>query len=151
MDPERLVQLMSDEEVTISAGVPTIWQGVKAVLEASPEKYDLSNLSRLTCGGSSPPVSHMRWYADELGIEMVQGWGMTETNPLGTLSRKVAKRSHLKITEEEQFANTGKAGLLMPGLEMEIVDENWNPVPHDGESVGELNQRALDLLRILQR
>ena len=138
MDPERLVQLMSDEEVTISAGVPTIWQGVKAVLEASPEKYDLSNLSRLTCGGSSPPVSLMRWYADELGIEMVQGWGMTETNPLGTLSRKVAKRSHLKITEEEQFANTGKAGLLMPGLEMEIVDENWNPVPHDGESVGEL-------------
>ena len=59
MDPERLVQLMSDEEVTISAGVPTIWQGVKAVLEASPEKYDLSNLSRLTCGGSSPPVSLM--------------------------------------------------------------------------------------------
>ena len=88
MDPERLVQLMSDEEVTISAGVPTIWQGVKAVLEASPGKYDLSNLSRLTCGGSSPPISLMRWYADELGIEMVQGMGMTETNPLGTLSRK---------------------------------------------------------------
>ncbi len=138
MDPERLVQLMSQEEVTISAGVPTIWQGIKAILEENPGKYNLDNLTRLTCGGSAPPISLMRWYADELGIEMVQGWGMTETNPLGTLSRKIAKRSHLSLSEEEQFENTGKAGLLMPGLEMEIVDENWDPVPHDGESVGEL-------------
>lgn len=138
MDPERLVQLMSEEEVTISAGVPTIWQGVRGILEANPDKYDLSKLTRLTCGGSAPPVSMMRWYWDTYGIEMVQGWGMTETNPLGTLSRKVAKRSHLKLTEDQQFENVGKAGLLMPGLEMEIVDEEWNPQPHDGEAVGEL-------------
>jgi fatty-acyl-CoA synthase len=129
---------MSQEEVTISAGVPTIWQGIRAILEENPGKYNLDNLTRLTCGGSAPPISLMRWYSDELGIEMVQGWGMTETNPLGTLSRKIAKRSHLSLSEEEQFENTGKAGLLMPGLEMEIVDENWDPVPHDGESVGEL-------------
>lgn len=138
MDPERIVKLMSDEEVTISAGVPTIWQGVRSVLEANPGKYDLSKVTRLTCGGSAPPVSMMRWYWDTHGIEMVQGWGMTETNPLGTLSRKVAKRSHLKLTEDQQFENIGKAGLLMPGLEMEIVDEDWNPQPHDGEAVGEL-------------
>jgi acyl-CoA synthetase (AMP-forming)/AMP-acid ligase II len=69
---------------------------------------------------------------------MVQGWGMTETNPLGTLSRKVAKRSHLRLTEDQQFENIAKAGLLMPGLEIEIFDENWKPQPHDGESVGEL-------------
>ncbi|MBD3648918.1 MAG: long-chain fatty acid--CoA ligase [Pseudomonadales bacterium] len=138
MDPQRLIQFMCDEEVTISAGVPTIWQGIRAILEANPNKYDLSSLTRLTCGGSAPPVSMMRWYWETYGIEMVQGWGMTETNPLGTLSRKVAKRSHLKLTEEQQFENIGKAGLLMPGLEMEIVDENWEPQPHDGEAVGEL-------------
>ena len=138
MDAERLVNLMSEEEVTISAGVPTIWQGIKTILETTGDKYDLSHLSRLTCGGSAPPASLMRWYFDELGVEMVQGWGMTETNPLGTLSRKVAKRSHLNLTEEQQFENIGKAGLLMPGLEIEIVDEDWNPLPHDGESVGEL-------------
>lgn len=138
MVPERIVQLMSDEEVTISAGVPTIWQGVRSILEANPDKYDLSKLTRLTCGGSAPPVSMMRWYWDTYGIEMVQGWGMTETNPLGTLSRKVAKRSDLRLTEDQQFENVGKAGLLMPGLEMEIVDEDWNPQPHDGEAVGEL-------------
>ena len=138
MDAERLVSLMAEEEVTLSAGVPTIWQGVKSIVENNPEKYDLSNLARLTCGGSAPPVSLMRWYADELGVEMVQGWGMTETNPLGSLSRKVAKRSHLNLTEDEQFNNIAKAGLLMPGLEIDIVDENWQSLPHDGESVGEL-------------
>ena len=138
MDPEKLIQLMTEEEVTISAGVPTIWQGVKAVLEAQPEKYDTSNLARLTCGGSAPPVSMMRWYWEEHGIEMIQGWGMTETNPLGTLSRKVAKRSHLKLSEDQQFENIAKAGLASPGLEIEIFDENWQPLPHDGEAVGEL-------------
>lgn len=138
MDAPRLVQLMADEEVTISAGVPTIWQGIKSVVTDNPDKHDLSKLSRLTCGGSAPPVSMSRWYWDTLGIEVVQGWGMTETNPLGTLSRKVAKRSHLGLTEDQQFENIAKAGLLMPGLELEIVDESWNPLPHDGEAVGEL-------------
>ena len=108
-------------------------------MESDEGKHiDLSKLSRLTCGGSAPPVSMMRWYFDELGVEMVQGWGMTETNPLGTLSRKVAKRSHTRLTEDQQFENIAKAGLLMPGLEIEIFDEHWNPLPHDGETVGEL-------------
>jgi len=138
MTPDSFLKLMHEEEVTISAGVPTIWQGVKAALEANPDKFDLSKLSRLTCGGSAPPVSMMRWYWDNYKIEMIQGWGMTETNPLGTLSRKVAKRSHVNISEDQQFENIAKAGLSMPGLEIEIFDDNWNPLPHDGEAVGEL-------------
>ncbi|MFT7688155.1 MAG: acyl-CoA synthetase (AMP-forming)/AMP-acid ligase II [Candidatus Azotimanducaceae bacterium] len=139
MTPDRLIQLMSDEEVTLSAGVPTIWQGIRSILESEAGKnFDLSKMTRLTCGGSAPPISLMRWYWENLQIEMIQGWGMTETNPLGTLSRKVAKRSHIRLTEDQQFDNIAKAGLLMPGLEIEIVDEEWNSLPHDGESVGEL-------------
>lgn len=138
MAPDAFLRLMHDEKVTISAGVPTIWQGVRAVLDASPGKYDLTALTRLTCGGSAPPVEMMRWYWDSHNIEMIQGWGMTETNPLGTLSRKVAKRSHIGISEDQQFENIAKAGLFMPGLEIEIFDEQWNRLPHDGEAVGEL-------------
>jgi acyl-CoA synthetase (AMP-forming)/AMP-acid ligase II len=138
MVPDAFLKLMDEEEVTISAGVPTIWQGVKAALEADPKKYDLSKLKSMTCGGSAPPVSMMRWYWDNYNVEMIQGWGMTETNPLGTLSRKVAKRSHLNISEDQQFKNIAKAGLAMPGLEIEIFDEDWNRLPHDGEAVGEL-------------
>ncbi|MCY3566197.1 MAG: long-chain fatty acid--CoA ligase [Gammaproteobacteria bacterium] len=138
MIPDAFLRLMQDEEVTISAGVPTIWQGVKATLEANPGKYDISTVTRLTCGGSAPPPSLIRWYWDNYNIEMVQGWGMTETNPLGTLSRKVSKYTQRNLSEDEQFENVAKAGLLMPGLEMEIFDEEWNALPHDGETVGEL-------------
>jgi fatty-acyl-CoA synthase len=138
MSPDKIVELMVEEEVTLSAGVPTIWQGVKGILEDNPGKYDMSNVSRLTCGGSAPPVSLMRWYWDTFGVEMIQGWGMTETNPLATLSRKVAKRSHINLTEDQQFENIAKAGLTMPGLEVKIADEEWNTLPNDGEAVGEL-------------
>ena len=138
MVPDVFLNLMQDEEVTISAGVPTIWQGVRAELETNEGRYNLSKLGRLTCGGSAPPVEMMRWYWESYKVEMIQGWGMTETNPLGTVSRKVAKRSHIGTTEDEQFENIAKAGLAMPSLDIEIFDEEWNALPHDGEAVGEL-------------
>jgi len=138
MSPDRLIKLMSDEGVTISAGVPTIWQGVKAIHEAEPGVYDLSKLDRLTCGGSAPPPSLIRWYWDALGVEMIQGWGMTETSPLGTTSRRTMYRKHLDLDIDTQFANVTKAGQLMPGLEMKIVDDDFNELPWDGKAVGEL-------------
>ena len=142
MDPARLLDLMVAEKVTLSAGVPTIWQGVKGLYEANPDAYDLSALSRLTCGGSSPPPSLIRWFWDELDVEMIQGWGMTETSPLATLSRRVMKRSQLALSEDEQFENVAKAGQLMPGLELDIFDEEFNRLPHDGETVGEILVRG---------
>ena len=138
MVPDRLAQLMQDEKVTISAGVPTIWQGVKGLIEAAPDRFDLSSVERLTCGGSAPPPSLIEWYWNELDIEIVQGWGMTETSPLATISRRIGKRSHLDISDAERAQNQAKAGLLMPGLELEIFDDEWKPLPHDGEAFGEL-------------
>jgi fatty-acyl-CoA synthase len=73
---------------------------------------------------------------------MIQGWGMTETSPLATLSRRVMKRSHLEMTLDQQFDNVAKAGQLIPGLELDIFDEEFNRVPHDGESVGEILVRG---------
>ena len=152
MDPARLLDLMVSEGVTISAGVPTIWQGIKGLVEANPGAYDLSSLERLTCGGSAPPPSLIRWYWDTFGVEMIQGWGMTETSPLATLSRRVMKRGQLELSEDEQFENVAKGGQLMPGLELDIFDEEFNRLPHDGETVGEILIRGpVDLLRILQQ
>lgn len=142
MTTDSLLDLMATEAVTLSCGVPTIWQGVRAAIEAEPERWDLGALERLTCGGSAPPLSMMRWYWDQLGVEMVQSWGMTETNPMGTVSRRVAKRSQTALSLDEQFANIAKAGLAIPGLDIEIFDEDWNPLPHDGTSVGELLVRG---------
>ena len=142
MDPKRLVELMATERVTLSAGVPTIWQGVRAAVEANPDAHDLSALSRVTCGGSAPPPSLIRWYHDALGVEMIQGWGMTETSPLATMSRRHMKHKHPSLPVEEQLANVAKAGQLMPGLEIDIFDEHFKRLPHDGEAVGEILVRG---------
>ena len=142
MDPARLLRLLDDEGVSISAGVPTIWQGVKAILEADPGAYDLGQLTRVTCGGSAPPPSLIRWYWDTLGVEMIQGWGLTETSPLATVSHRVMKHAHRKLSTDAQFENVAKAGQLIPGLEVEIVDEKFRPLPHDGESTGEILVRG---------
>ncbi len=138
MTPETILDLMVQEKVTVSAGVPTIWQGVKAAIEANPGKWELSTLKSVTCGGSAPPRALIQWFSETLGVEMIQGWGMTETNPLATISRRIGKGAHLDILEEERVVNQSKAGLVIPGLEVEIFDDNWRPLPHDGKSVGEV-------------
>lgn len=138
MVPDRITQLMIDEGVTISAGVPTIWQGIRGFLEANPGQYRFDTLKRVTCGGSAPPPALIRWFWDELGVEMVQGWGMTETSPLATISRRTGKRKHLQMSDDERADNQAKAGLPIPGLQIEIFDENWKPLPHDGKAFGEL-------------
>ena len=146
MDARRLVELMADEQVSLSAGVPTIWQGIKGILESEPagvaSGFDLSALSRLTCGGSAPPPSLIRWYWEVLGVEMIQGWGMTEMSPLGTFARRIGKRAHLQLDLEAQLANVAKAGLPMPGIDIEIFDENMHPLPHDGVAFGDLLVRG---------
>ena len=142
MQPGRLLRLMADEGVTLSAGVPTIWQGLRAELEASGDAFDLSKLQRLTCGGSAPPLSLIRWYWETLGVEIIQGWGMTEMSPLGTLSRRFAKHGDEKRSMDEHFVDMGKAGLLMPGLELDVFDENNQRLPHDGEQIGEIYVRG---------
>ena len=140
--PERLLALMVAEGVTLSTGVPTVWQGLKAAVEAADAAPDLSALARVTCGGSAPPPSLIRWFHDALGVEMIQGWGMTETSPLATLSRRVMKHSHTTLGVDAQLANVAKAGQLLPGLELDIFDEHFNRLPHDGESVGEILVRG---------
>ncbi len=138
MTADALCRLMADEQVTISAGVPTIWQGFRSVYEANPDAYDFSHLERVTCGGSAPPPSLIEWFWNTLGVEMIQGWGMTETSPLATLSRNRMKYTDKALADEQRFANMAKAGQVMAGLEVEIFDESFRPLPHDGKTVGEI-------------
>lgn len=138
MVPDHLARMLMEYDITISAGVPTIWQGVKMLMEANPDKYKFKALTRLTCGGSAPPPSLIEWFWDALGVEMVQGWGMTETSPLATISRRTSKRKHLDMSDAERANNQAKAGLPIPGLEIEIFDDQWKPLPHDGVAFGEL-------------
>jgi len=94
-------------------------------------------LTRIVCGGSSPPKDMIDWFHKTWGIELIQGWGMTETNPLGSVGRKYARRDDLNGTVNE---NQDKAGLLLPTLEAKIVNNEdlTTELPWDGVSQGEL-------------
>jgi fatty-acyl-CoA synthase len=134
---EEVASLIETEKVTLAAGVPTIWIGMLGLLEQ--RKYDLSSLRCVPCGGSAVPQSLIDAY-DELGIPIVQAWGLTETAPLATLSRP---RQHMDSwSREDLLAVRAKQGCVMPGLEIRAVDDDGREAPWDGKSVGELQLRG---------
>jgi fatty-acyl-CoA synthase len=135
--PEDLAGLIEDEGVTVTAGVPTVWLGLMEYVEEND--VDLSSLDRLVVGGSAAPEAMIRFF-DEHGVELVHAWGMTETAPVGAVS-------HLKhgLAEEEyetQLSKRRKQGLVVPGLEFRVVNDEGEEVPHDGEAFGELHVRG---------
>jgi fatty-acyl-CoA synthase len=132
-----LVDLIEREGVTLTAGVPTVWLGVLDYLQDNDA--DLSTLERIVIGGAAPPERLIRAF-DDRGVEVVHGWGMTETAPVGAVS-------HLKpelrdADYEARLEKRTKQGLILPGLEFRVVDDSGDPVPHDGESMGELLVRG---------
>ncbi|CAE8602555.1 unnamed protein product [Polarella glacialis] len=124
MDPDSMLDAMLDWGVQISTGVPTVWQGVRSCIEQrGTEKVRKGlKLKMLTCGGSAPPSTMIGWYQDQLGVEFLQGWGMTETNPLGSAGRRVAKYKDLSASSDALFSNMTKAGLPNALVEVRIAD-----------------------------
>jgi len=138
-DPGPVAELIDDEAVTFSAAVPTIWLEMAEYLEEHPE-VDISNIDRLTVGGSAPPESLIRKYDEAYDAPILQGWGMTETSPLGTLS---TLREELEDADPEtRYRYRAKAGLPIPGVQLRVIDDEGDDAPHDGETMGELQIRG---------
>jgi len=135
--PRDLAQLIQDLRVTVTAGVPTVLLGILQVLER--ERFDLSSLRAVPCGGSAVPESLLARF-DELGVNVIQAWGMTETSPLATVSRP---RSTMRgWTPERVRPVRARQGRPLPGVEIRVVDETGTALPWDGKSVGELEVRG---------
>jgi fatty-acyl-CoA synthase len=137
-DVADLARLIEEEGVTFTAGVPTIWINLLEYLEN--HDVDLSSLERIVSGGSAVPKELMRRYEEEYGVTIEHAWGMTETMSVGSVSRP--KPSMGELSHEERYEVYQKQGLLSPGLEMRVVDDDGNEVPWDGESFGELYVRG---------
>lgn len=135
LSPEALVGLIEEEGVTFSAGVPTVWLGIQHHLAAHPEK-DISTIRSFMCGGSAVPRAMIDWYWRNRGIKIVQGWGMTETNPLAAFAVLRPEMESWDWERQLDFLET--AGLPLPGLRVKIVDDEGRELPHDGEAFGEL-------------
>jgi fatty-acyl-CoA synthase len=119
--------------------VPTVWLEMSEFLEENPE-VDISNIDRLTVGGSAPPESLIRTYDEEYDAPIIQGWGMTETSPLGSLS--TLRKELADAPADERYAKRATAGLPVPGIRTRIRDDEGEEVPRDGESMGELEVRG---------
>ena len=134
MDGESIYNLIEQEGVTYSAAVPTVWQMLLQHLKDSGGKF--SSLQRVTIGGAACPESIIRTFRDDYGVDVIQGWGMTETSPLATVS--VPNASVAAKPDDAQIAYKLKQGRLLAGLELKVVDDVGNRLPHDGKTPGRL-------------
>jgi fatty-acyl-CoA synthase len=138
MDPAKLAHLISDEKVTIAAGVPTIWIGLLQVL--AREQIDLSSLTRILSGGSAVPPALIEGLQKH-NLNIVHAWGMTEMSPLGTLAH--LKKECLDLSTEEQNRIRAKQGFPVAGVDLRVVDiASGKELPWDGKSFGELQVRG---------
>lgn len=138
LDPDSLIDLFAREAVTVSAGVPTVWLGVLQALEAADPAPKLADL-RLTVGGSAVPESLIRRF-DRLGITVIQGWGMTETSPLASVSQ--LKPGIVEDDPERRFSYRASQGLACPFVDLRICDDEGREVDWNGRDMGEIQVRG---------
>ena len=135
--PKDIAALIQELRVTVTGGVPTVLIGLLSVLEQ--QHYDLSSLRCVPCGGSAVPESLIEKF-DQLGVNVVQAWGMTETAPLATLARP---RSSMRNWDDKQRRGIrAKQGMPVVGIDTRVVDDAGHELPWDGKSVGELQVRG---------
>ena len=138
LDGASLYELMESERVTVSAGVPTIWQALIAHVEQN--KLRFSTMRRTAVGGSAMPQSLIAKFADEYQVEVRHGWGMTETTAVATIS--VLSGQQLALPAQERHAVIARQGKSVFGVEIKVVDESGATLPRDGVSQGELMVRG---------
>ena len=140
LDGQSVFELMRDEKVTLSLGVPTVWMMFFLYLDAHPE-LDLHALAlrRVQIGGSAVPRAMLERF-ESLGVEVIQGWGLTETGPIGVIGKLLPK--HAGLHGEDLVNVKLKQGRGIWGVELKIVDDDERPVPWDGSTFGHVRVRG---------
>lgn len=137
-DGETLCELLDSEDVTQALGVPTVWLALLAYTEKAGKRLD--KLKRTVIGGAAVPRSMIEAFRDKHGVQVCQGWGMTEMSPLGTANSMKAGLEHLSPDEQLDLAT--KAGRGIFGCELRIVDDEGKELPWDGVAYGALQVRG---------
>ncbi|WP_170464868.1 long-chain-fatty-acid--CoA ligase [Ruegeria arenilitoris] len=138
MDPAPLQELMDNEEVTMISGVPTVWLGLYEYLDQRGER--LRTVKRAMMGGSAAPLSLIEKIEKGHETEVVHGWGMTELSPVGSLA--MLKWGEDKLPIDERLQIKTKQGRALYGVEMRIVNDEGDLLPHDGIASGMLQVRG---------
>lgn len=142
MDPASLYELMRDEGVTFSLGVPTVWFGFLDHLERDRSMADRAalKLNRIFTGGAATPRMLVQRFRDLLGVETMQAWGMTETSPVATICRPLAH--HADLSPEAQLDLRVMQGRAAFGVELRIEDEDGAEIARGSEKAGFLKVRG---------
>ena len=138
LDGKSLYELFESERVTISAGVPTVWQGLLAHVEANGLKF--STMRKSAIGGSACPPAMIRKFRDSYGVHVIHAWGMTEMSPIGTAA--AFKAAHAELDAEGKLAIMSTQGRAIYGVDMKIVGEDSAELPWDGVASGDLLVRG---------
>jgi len=138
LDGKSLYEMFESERVTLSAGVPTVWQGLLAYVDANKLKF--STMRRSVIGGSACPPAMIKKFHDDYGVHVVHAWGMTEMSPLGTVC--AFKPQHEALTQEQRFAVMAKQGRAVYGVDMKIVDTQGQEIPFGSDTAGDLLVRG---------
>ena len=138
LDGKSLYELFEAEKVTVSAGVPTVWQGLLGHVEANGLQF--STMRRTVIGGSACPPAMLRTFGDKYGVHVLHAWGMTEMSPVGTVA--AFKPQHKNLDAEGRYAVMAKQGRAVYGVDMKIVGENGAELPWGGETSGDLLVRG---------
>jgi fatty-acyl-CoA synthase len=139
LDAESVLDLLADERVTLTAGVPTVWMAMLKAMEAEPERWDLSSLNRLLVGGSAVPKSMIEGY-ERHDLFIVQGWGMTETSPLASTS--ILPPEMDDAPEDEKFEYRARQGAPAAFVEIRARGDDGELIPWDDQAMGELEVRG---------
>ncbi len=134
LDGKSVYELLESEQVTLAAGVPTVWQMLLGHLKAGNLRF--SHLKRTVIGGSACPPAMIQAFNDDYNVEVLHAWGMTELSPLGTLC--TLKNKHLALPQDEQMKIRLKQGRAIYGIDFKIVDDQGVEQPHDGKAYGDL-------------
>ncbi len=140
LDPASLLGLIASEKVTFTAGVPTIWMGILDALDKNPGAFDTSTVKAMVVGGAAAPQSMIEAFEKRHKLTVLHAWGMTETTPLGTVSR--LKPALQAAPEADRFRCRATQGLAVPFVEIRAVNDSGAVVPWDGKSMGELHIRG---------
>jgi acyl-CoA synthetase (AMP-forming)/AMP-acid ligase II len=138
LDGASLYELMENEKVTVSAGVPTVW--LQLLQHAEQHNLKFSTLGRVLSGGSAVPLTMIAKFDERFGIEVRQGWGMTETTAVATLS--CATDAELQWEPARRHAAAANCGKSVFGVDIKVVDEDGRTLPRDGKTQGELMVRG---------
>ena len=139
LDPVSLLDLLDSERVTFTAGVPTVWMAVLQAADAEPDRWNLRSLAQVNLGGAAVPASLIAGF-ERHGLTIVQGWGMTETSPLGTLSKLPADLESLAAGDQYEYR--ARQGTPIPLIEIRARDDNGALIPWNDHAMGELEIRG---------